>query len=74
MRTTYVEGVKGYLSYKELAERTGLPVATLRRYKRRGDLVEPDEYVGRSPVWKEATIEAWLTSRRGHSWRKGATG
>jgi hypothetical protein len=32
---------------------------------------EPDEYVGRTPLWKRATIDGWRYNRPGHGWRKG---
>jgi predicted DNA-binding transcriptional regulator AlpA len=63
--------IEGYLTSKDVADRLGVRVATVHEYRARGTLPPPDEYVGRSPVWKEATIHAWEQGRRGLDWRKG---
>ncbi|WP_110052300.1 AlpA family transcriptional regulator [Nocardiopsis sp. L17-MgMaSL7] len=63
--------IEGYLSSKDVAERLGVKVATVHEYRARGTLPPPDEIVGRSPLWKKATIDAWEESRPGQDWRKG---
>lgn len=60
----------GYLTSADVAARIGVQPATVHRYRVRGDIPEPDEYAGRTPLWAEATIAAWLDSRPGHGWRK----
>ncbi|PSK96041.1 AlpA family transcriptional regulator [Murinocardiopsis flavida] len=58
------------MTVKDVAERLGVKPETVRQYKLRGDLPEPDGLAGRSPLWRAAAIEAWIASRRGHGWRK----
>ncbi|MFI6603834.1 helix-turn-helix transcriptional regulator [Nonomuraea sp. NPDC050536] len=63
--------MKGYYDPLKLAELLGIERETVHKYKVRGDLPEPDEHVGRTPLWREETINKWLASRRGHGWRAG---
>lgn len=63
----------GYLTSDQLAARIGIKRASVHRYRTRGDIPEPDEYVGRTPLWKSDRIEKWLAERPGQGWRKGAT-
>ena len=63
----------GYLTSTELADKLGIRHTSVYRYRVRGDIPDPDEYVGRTPLWKETTIAAWLEARPGHGWRKGRT-
>ena len=63
--------IEGYLSTADLAERLGVKVETVRIYKVRGTLPPPDTYVGQSPLWKTATIDAWQAARPGQDWRTG---
>lgn len=67
----------GLLDYRAISERTGIAVTTLRQYRklanrhraqgdpRPGDLPEPDQVLGQTPVWEDATVEAWLAARPG---------
>ncbi|KWT61845.1 hypothetical protein ADL21_11205 [Streptomyces albus subsp. albus] len=60
-----------------IAEKTGLAYDTVRFYhnkaeaRRRekapkpGDFPPPDDTFGRSPVWREGTIDIWLANRPG---------
>lgn len=45
------------LSYRDLAKRWGIREATLRQWRRRGKLPEPDLVVSGSPAWKLETIK-----------------
>jgi predicted DNA-binding transcriptional regulator AlpA len=63
----------GYLEAQQVAERAGVSRETIWRYRRRGDIPEPDEYAGRTPLWREETITEWLASRPGQGWRAGQT-
>lgn len=65
--------MEGFLTGAELAARIGIQTASIYRYRSRGDLPEPDEMIGRSPLWKVETIDAWLKDRPGHGWRKSRT-
>jgi len=51
------------LTWAEVAEMARLPVQTLRTYRLRGALPEPDGYLGRTPWWYRATIAHWLQVR-----------
>lgn len=53
-----------YLGIAELAERMGVTASTVRAYRSRGQLPDPDITLGQSPGWESATIEAWLRTRR----------
>lgn len=61
----------GYLTAEQLAQRLGIQHSSVHRYRSRGDLPEPDEYVGRTPLWATTSVETWLEQRPGHGWRKG---
>lgn len=67
--------MEGYLDAQAVAERLDPPVKreTIHRYHVRGDMPKADEYVGRTPLWREETITAWLASRPGHGWRASQT-
>jgi len=62
--------MEGFLTTDELATRIGIQRSSVHRYRTRGDIPEPDQYVGRTPLWAEASIDAWLKERPGHGWRK----
>lgn len=49
------------IGYTEIGARTGIPQSTLRAWKTRGRLPEPDFTVGNSPAWFPETIDPWIT-------------
>jgi len=51
------------LAYKEIAEQSGVGEATLRNYRRRGYLPEPDVMLADRPRWRASTIDKWLRLR-----------
>lgn len=55
-----------WLTQKELAEKAGITQVTLKNYLYRNlnTLPKPDQYFGRTPVWKLSTAEDWVQSRR----------
>jgi predicted DNA-binding transcriptional regulator AlpA len=61
--------MEGFLTSDQLAARLGIKRSSVHRYRTRGDIPEPDEYVGRTPLWAEASVDRW--ERPGHGWRKG---
>ncbi len=63
--------MEGYLTAEQLAERLGIKRGSVHRYRVRGALPPADEKVGRTPLWKVETIEAWEATRPGQGWRKG---
>jgi len=52
------------IDYKEIAERTGVGVATLRNYRRRGYMPEPDVMLADRPRWRTSTIQNWMRLRQ----------
>lgn len=57
------------LTSEDLAEVLGVTVGTIRSYRSRGVLPEPDEMVGRTPTWRRRTIEQWRATRPGQGAR-----
>jgi len=53
------------LSMREVAERSGLAEQTIRVYRSRGTLPEPDQMIGSTPGWLEATIDPWIAALPG---------
>lgn len=60
----------GFLTSAQLADKLGIKPASVYRYRVRGDLPEPDEFVGRTPLWKATSVDAWLAERPSHSWHR----
>ncbi len=56
---------KKLLTITQVAERVGLLRNTLTAYKVKGLMPPPDEQYGRTPLWREETIEAWIAIRKG---------
>lgn len=63
----------GYLTSDQLAAKLGIKRGSIHRYRTRGNIPAPDEYVGRTPLWREESVNKWMTERPGHGWRKGKT-
>lgn len=68
--------------YKEIAAQLGVTEGTLRNYRARGQMPEPDGQDRYGPWWQPATITSWAanrpgpgnrTGRRGHPRRKTTT-
>lgn len=47
------------LSYLDLVDILGVSYITLRQWKSRGKLPEPDQVVDNKPMWTESTIREW---------------
>lgn len=43
----------------------GVPRATVRQWRARGQLPEPCAELAMGPVWERAAIERWIEERRG---------
>ncbi len=66
-----------FLTMQDIADRIGIGYRSLRNYhqvaerrrrddaSRPGDMPPPDEVFGRTPVWREATVERWIKRRPG---------
>ncbi|HET6699523.1 MAG TPA: hypothetical protein VFG88_10580 [Nocardioidaceae bacterium] len=57
------------LDSEGVAALLGVKRESVTRMKARGDLPEPDETFGRSPVWRAATIIEWQAQRPGRTGR-----
>lgn len=57
------------LDSEAVATWLGVKRESVTRMKARGDLPEPDEVFGRSPVWRVSTIIEWQASRPGRTGR-----
>jgi predicted DNA-binding transcriptional regulator AlpA len=66
--------VPHYLSMGEVAERTGLAESSVRTYRSRGGMPEPDVMVGRTPGWLPATIDEWAKTLPGRGARTDLVG
>ncbi|MDT0377264.1 MarR family transcriptional regulator [Streptomyces sp. DSM 42041] len=54
-----------YWMTADIAEHLGVKVETVRVYRTRGDLPEPDRMFGRTPAWRPETILNWQRPGRG---------
>lgn len=52
-----------WLTSTDISKLTGLKVDTIYTYRKRNTLPDPDQYIGRTPVWKKTTIEEWNSKR-----------
>lgn len=52
------------LSMAELAERAGLAESSVRTYRSRGKLPEPDITIGTAPGWLPQTADPWIATLR----------
>lgn len=72
------QGDDPYLDTEKVASRVGLPIDTIRIYLKRSrkcvresgelraqDLPLPDITIGRSPAWRQSTIDTWNANRAG---------
>lgn len=67
-------GEDGRLLTKDVAARTGLRVATIRRYRVRGTFSPPDGHTLGHPWWRLETVDAWIASRKLKSTREVEAG
>jgi predicted DNA-binding transcriptional regulator AlpA len=69
VEVTPIETTVTYLSMPEIAARAGLAEQTVRQYRSRGRLPQPDAMIGRTPGWTEATADAWIATLPGQGAR-----
>lgn len=60
--------------YKEIATELGVAESTLRNYRSRGQMPEPDGQDRYGPWWYPDTITTWHTNRPGPGNRDGRRG
>ena len=81
-RYPYIDGLCTYLAItieaaqpldlEGFADRVGVEYSTIRRYRGRGMLPDPDVTLGQSSGWYADTIDAWQESRPGSGRRAKA--
>lgn len=47
------------LTLSDVADHCGLALSTVSAYRARGYMPDPDQQYGRTPLWRETTIEKW---------------
>lgn len=52
-----------YMTTEGVANLLGVQRQTIASYLSRGQMPPPDEMIGRTPVWKPATISRWKLKR-----------
>lgn len=57
------------LTTAEVAAMLRVEPETIHSYRSRGLFPEPDGTLGRTPWWRQETIEAWQAGRPGQGWR-----
>ncbi len=53
----------------DVAAYLGVTPSTVHSYRHRGQMPEPDEVIGRTPVWSPRRIIEWHDQRPGHGGR-----
>lgn len=61
------------VTYADLSRRHGVSVNTLRQWRLRGKIPEPDYRVSGSPAWKESTLASWTPPRDSRFTKNGDT-
>lgn len=58
--------VEVLLTLQEVEQRLGYARGTLTSLRAKGYMPEPDQQYGRTPLWRETTIENWQINRKGN--------
>ena len=53
------------LTAEQVAAASGVSLRTFHNYHQTGRAPAPDGWVGRTPVWCQATVDRWLGDRAG---------
>lgn len=57
--------MKTFYGEADVARECGVKPQTIQVYRRRGQFPEPDaQTIAGRPLWKEATIQKWLSERK----------
>ncbi|MFB4273047.1 helix-turn-helix transcriptional regulator [Nonomuraea sp. GTA35] len=54
-----------YWTMADIAEHLGIKLRSVHTYRTRGDLPPEDHMIGRTPVWRPATITSWKRPGQG---------
>lgn len=60
-----MSNVEVLLTRRQIAERTGLTLQTIKTYRRDGIMPEPDAFYERTPLWRVSTIDTWRKTQQG---------
>lgn len=52
-----------WLTSSDVADKLGVQVRTIYKYRERKSIPEHDAMIGNKPVWKQSTIDDWLDER-----------
>ena len=52
------------LSRRDVAELMGLNVETIKYHRGRSSMPEPDYVIDQKPLWRRATIDEWIATRK----------
>lgn len=52
-----------WLTSTDIANQIGVKVRTIYKYRERDTLPIHDAMIGNKPVWKQTTIDDWISSR-----------
>lgn len=52
------------LTYEDIAKKLEVKTASVRTYRKRGDLPQPDGHFGRTPYWDSETIDKYIIEKR----------
>lgn len=63
--TTFAGGGEALLTAADVAEKLHLSVRTIHKYHHDGRLPAADQYIGRTPLWRQAVIDEVAATRRG---------
>jgi predicted DNA-binding transcriptional regulator AlpA len=53
-----------WLTYKDIANLSGLKIDTIYRHVKRNTLPEAERRIDNKPLWKKSTVEKWIESRK----------
>lgn len=52
-----------WLTSNDVANKLGVQVRTIYKYRERKSIPEHDAMIGNKPVWKQSTINNWIDER-----------
>jgi predicted DNA-binding transcriptional regulator AlpA len=55
-----------WLTSSDVANKVGVEVRTIYKYRERKSMPEHDAMIGNKPVWKQTTIDDWIVVRESH--------
>lgn len=59
-----MSNVELLLTVTQIEQKYGYARGSVTSLRAKGQMPEPDQQYGRTPLWRESTIAAWLHNRR----------